>query len=336
LRGGGAADGPATVVARQGYLNGLGYDPNSAALAAGVPAPDSLRAAADMVRLGLAGSLRGYRFTTRGGVQQSGAEIAYGDQPAGYASEPGEVVNYVENHDNTTLWDLNAYKLPLATPAAERARVQVLGLALVAFSQGVAYVHAGTELLRSKSMDGNSYDSGDWFNRIDWTAATNHFGSGLPPARDNAAFYSSIAPRLTDARLKPAPADIVFARDAFFDLLRIRASSRLFHLRSADAVQRRLLQHNTGPAQNPVLIAAELDGAGLDGAGFRRILLLVNVDKVAQPLTIASTAGQPWVLHPVHRAPAAADRRAAIGAGFDIGTGSFQVPARTAVVYVLE
>jgi pullulanase len=33
-------------------------------------------------------------------------------QPAGYASQPGEVVNYVENHDNQTLFDINALKLP--------------------------------------------------------------------------------------------------------------------------------------------------------------------------------------------------------------------------------
>ena len=35
--------------------------------------------------------------------------------------------------------------------------------------QGVAYFHAGIDTLRSKSLDRNSYDSGDWFNRIDWS-----------------------------------------------------------------------------------------------------------------------------------------------------------------------
>ncbi|MDO9285413.1 MAG: DUF3372 domain-containing protein [Aquabacterium sp.] len=336
LRGGGVGDGPAALVARQGYLNGLAYAPNDAARALVAPDRDALKAAADLVRLGLAGTLRGYAMDTRSGERRRGEQMVYAGQIAGYASQPGEVVNYVENHDNHTLWDLNAFKLPLATSSAERARVQVLGMAFTALSQGVAYFHAGIDVLRSKSMDGNSYDSGDWFNRLDWTYTGNHFGSGLPPAPDNAALHALIAPRLADARLRAQPADIAFARDAMRDLLRIRASSRLFHLTTADAVQRRLSFHNTGPQQNPVLIAAELDGRGLPGAGFARVMVLVNVDTRAHPLTIAGTRGQRWALHPVHRAAAAADRRAATQARFEPAQGRFSVPARTAVVYVLR
>ncbi len=344
LRGGGASDGPAEIVTRQGYLNGLVYAPNGAALAAGVPPASALLATADAVRLGLAGSLASYRFTTHTGQMRSGAEIAYGNQPAGYASQPGEVVNYVENHDNHTLWDINAFKLPLATPAAERARVQALGLAFVALSQGLPYFHAGSDLLRSKSMDGNSYDSGDHFNRLDWRGQDNGFGSGLPPARDNAAFYPLIAPRLAAPQLKPTPADIAFCRGVFLDLLRIRASSSLFRLTSAEAVQQRLRLHNTGPAQNPVLIAAELlgelDGQAVaqrwPGAGFGKLMLLFNVSPDPQVLQLPSAAGQAWVLHPVQRAADAADRRAASESAFDASQGRFTVPGRTAVVYVLR
>ena len=43
-----------------------------------------------------------------------------------------------------------------------------LGLSIVALSQGVPFFMAGDEILRSKSEDRNSYNSGDWFNRIDW------------------------------------------------------------------------------------------------------------------------------------------------------------------------
>ncbi len=334
LRGGGVGDGPAAVVARQGYLNGLFYAPNEAVLAAGAPDRALLETAADLVRLGLAGTLRDYVFTTRGGERQRGDQLVYAGQIAGYASQPGEVVNYVENHDNHTLWDVNAFKLPLATSSADRARVQVLGMAFTAFSQGVAYFHAGIDILRSKSMDGNSYNSGDWFNRLDWTYRSNHFGSGLPPLQDNAALYPLIVPRLAAPRLRAQPADIAFARDAFRDLLRIRASSSLFRLTRSEDVQRRLRFHNTGPGQNPVLIVAELDGSGLVGAGFAGLMLLFNVDNRAHTLTIGSASGQPWQLHPVQRAPGAADRRAVQQAHFDAGNGRFTVPPRTALVYV--
>jgi pullulanase len=47
--------------------------------------------------------------------------------------------------------------------------VQMLGAAINAFSQGVAYYHAGFDILRSKSLDRNSFNSGDWFNRLDWS-----------------------------------------------------------------------------------------------------------------------------------------------------------------------
>ncbi|RYF04574.1 MAG: DUF3372 domain-containing protein [Oxalobacteraceae bacterium] len=161
-RGGSAGEGGDDSVRRQGWLNGLVYAPN--ALAALKPAkPDELLAAADMIRVGLAGSLRGFELTTWRGDTKRLEAIPYGDQPAGFASEPGEVVNYVENHDNQTLFDVNTLKLPLATSREDRARVQMLGAALVAFSQGIAYFHAGQDILRSKSLDRNSYDSGDWF-----------------------------------------------------------------------------------------------------------------------------------------------------------------------------
>jgi hypothetical protein len=62
-----------------------------------------------------------------------------------------------------------------------------LCLGLLVLSQGVPFVHAGDDLLRSKSLDRDSYNSGDWFNRIDWTGATNGFGSGLPVSTKNGA-----------------------------------------------------------------------------------------------------------------------------------------------------
>jgi len=275
-------------------------------------------------------------MTDHTGAERPLAQIDYKGQPAGYASEPGEVVNYVENHDNQTLFDVNVFKLPRGTGRADRARVQVLALALNAFSQGVAYFHAGSEVLRSKSLDRNSFDSGDWFNRLDWTGTDNHFGTGLPRAADNRADWPLMRPLLVDGGIKPAPAQIAFARDAFADLLRIRASSTLFRLRSAHDVGQRLRFPNTGPGQNPVVIAGHLDGAGYPGAGFAQVLYLVNVSPAAQALVLPTERGKPYVLHPVQRAADAADPRPREQARHDAATGRFLVPARTAVVYVVE
>ena len=334
IRGGGPADHGDALVVGQGYINGLVYDRNAKA---DPKRPRSdLMHAADLVRVGLAGSIRDYPLVTHTCAVTTLHGIDYKGQPAGYASEPGEVVNYVDNHDNQTLFDINAYKLPRNTSREDRARVQVLGMALNAFSQGIAYFHAGIDTLRSKSMDRNSFDSGDWFNRLDWSYRDNYFATGLPPAKDNREDWPLIRPLLADVGIKPSPGGIAFARDAFRDLLRIRASSTLFRLRSAGDIKQRLRFHNTGPTQNPVVVAGHLDGAGYAGAGFAEILYLVNVDTTAQELVLPAERGKRYVLHPVHRVDGAADKRPVEAARYDAGTGRFVVPARTAVVYVVE
>ncbi|MYN09052.1 alpha-1,6-glucosidase domain-containing protein [Pseudoduganella aquatica] len=330
VRGGGAGDSGEKMFSMQGYINGLVYDAN--AHAGQRPKEDLLRTA-DLVRVGLAGSVRTYKMKTWQDKELELQAIDYSGQPAGYASEPGEVVNYVENHDNQTMYDVNVFRLPLATSGAERARVQMLGAAINAFSQGVAYYHAGFDILRSKSLDRNSFESGDWFNRLDWTYQDNYFGVGLPPEADNGKDYALMKPLLANPALKPAPADIAFARDAFRDLLKIRASSTLFRMRTAADINQRLHFLNTGSAQVPTVVAARIDGAGYPGAAFKTVTYLINVDKVEQSIVADEEKGKRYRLHPVHAAPGAADQRAQ-SARYDSGTGRFTIPARTAVVFV--
>lgn len=336
LRGGGPGDHGIALVAEQGWLNGLADAMHRAAPNAdadpGHPPSDLMRAA-DLVRVGLAGTLRDYAMTTFDGRAVALSAIDYKGQPAGYTSQPSEVVNYVENHDNQTLFDLNAYKLPGDTSREDRARVQLLGAAVTALSQGIAYFHAGIDTLRSKSMDRNSFDSGDWFNRLDWSYQDNHFGTGAPPRTDNGADYDLIKPRLRDTSIKPSPREIAFMRDGFRDWLAIRASSPLFRLRSAQDIRQRLDFPDAGPAQNPALVVGHLDGAGMADAGYREAMYLINAGTSAQSATLPAQAGKSYVLHPVLRDGADARARQA---RFDPRDGRFTVPARTAVVFVVE
>jgi pullulanase/glycogen debranching enzyme len=184
-------------------------------------------------------------------------------------------------------------------------------------------------------MDGNSYDSGDWFNRLDWSYQDNYFGSGAPPRTDNGGNYGLIKPLLANPDIKPGASDFARARDMFADLLKIRASSTLFRLRTAQDVKARLHFFNTGSKQNPTLLAGRLDGVGYPGAAFKELLYLVNVGKTAQPLLLPSEAGKSYALHPVHLAPRAADKRVAAQARYDRASGAFVLPARSALVYVV-
>jgi pullulanase/glycogen debranching enzyme len=297
--------------------------------------PQQLQRAADLLRVGLAGTLRDVELATHDGTRKHLDAIDYAGQPAGFAHAPGEVVNYVENHDNLTLFDANALKLPRGTPASERARVQLLALATVATSQGIAYFHAGGELLRSKSLDRNSFNSGDAFNRIDWSGQGNGFGLGLPPAEDNAASWDVMRDVLADTSVPPSPADIAWTRAAFLDLLRIRASTPALRLADADAVRTRLHFAPAGADADGRVVGAWIDAppAGAAGAAAGRVAYFLNAGTEPAEVVVPELAGQPFALHPVQAAAGAADDRPRREGRYDAATGTFRVPARTLIVY---
>jgi hypothetical protein len=123
-------------------------------------------------------------------------------------------------------------------------------------------------------------------------------------------------------------------RDAFRDLLRIRAGTPLLRLRTADDIQRRLSFRNTGPQQNPLVLAGHLDGAGAPGP-FGEVLYLLNVAPDPQTVLLPEERGKAYVLHPVQASPTATDARAK-QARYAAADGRFVVPGRTAVVFVIQ
>lgn len=327
IRGGGCCD-DGNAFRTQGYVTGLFYDQNDAASG---HTKESLMDHADIVRVGLSGSIRSFAFEGRDGSVKKNEQFLYGNDPAGYVLDPQEVVNYVENHDNRTFWDGSVAKLPKATSLDDRVRVQTLASALNAFSQGVAYFHAGQDILRSKSMDNNSYNSGDWFNRIDWTYNANNFGVGLPVSGDE-----SLAKTFLNAAVvgnyTPGKSQITAAAGMFRDLLAIRKSSELFRLRSAEDIKKCLKFYNTGTAQEPTVIVGHLNGTACPtNANFKQVIYLVNVDKLPHDVTIDAQKGMAYTLHPVQ---AAGSDAVAKTATYDNASGKFSVPARTAVVFV--
>ncbi|HKZ68401.1 MAG TPA: alpha-1,6-glucosidase domain-containing protein, partial [Chitinophagaceae bacterium] len=90
-----------------------------------------------------------------------------------YAKQPSNTVTYAECHDNHVLWDKLALSAPNATEA-ERKEMHKLALSIVLTSQGISFLHAGTEFLRSKKGNENSYNAGDSINAIDWDLKTKN------------------------------------------------------------------------------------------------------------------------------------------------------------------
>ncbi|NHZ40727.1 alpha-1,6-glucosidase domain-containing protein [Massilia aquatica] len=328
VRGGGCCDGGLELISQQGFINGAFTDPN----AASTQTRDDLLRLGDLIKVGLSGTLRDYSFIDRAGVLRKNADVDYAGQKAGFAASPAETINYVEAHDNQTLFDLNAFKLPQSTSLADRVRVQNLGAAINMLSQGVPFFHAGQEILRSKSLDRDSYNAGDWFNRLDFLYQSNNFGVGLPMAGVNKANWEFMSPILANALIKPDPAAIVSARDYFIDLLAMRKDTSLFRLRSANDVRERLRFHNTGPQQIAGLIAMSIDGKRYPGAKYGSVVTFFNVDKVAKTIAIGELKGRKLALHKVQRQ--SDSEPLARTATYERASGTFSIPPRTTVVFV--
>jgi pullulanase len=328
VRGGGCCDSGASLISQQGFINGVFYDPN----ATSNQTKDDLLRLGDLVKVGMSGTLRDYSFTDRFGNLHTNAQIDYFGQKAGFAASPQETINYVEAHDNQTLFDLNAYKLPATTSLADRVRVQNLGAAINMLSQGVPFFHAGQDMLRSKSMDRDSYNAGDWFNKLDFTYQSNNFGVGMPLQSVNGGSWDMISPILANPLIKPDSAAIISARDYFLDLLKIRKDSSLFRLRTAQDVIDRVKFYNVGPSQVAGVIAMNIDGSGYPNANYKSVTVLINVDKVARDVTLPELKGRTLALHPVQQASSA--DALARSASYASASGTFSIPPRTTVVFV--
>ncbi len=329
VRGGGPFDGGDSLQT-QGFGNGLYTDPNA------YNQPDALNRLllyTDQIRIGMAGNLASFEFVDRNGNVVTGAQVDYNGQPTGYTADPQENISYISKHDNQTLYDINVYGLPVDTPMAERVRAQIVGLSTVMYGQGVPFFHAGVDLLRSKSLDRDSYNSGDWFNYLDFTYETNNFGVGLPVAEKNQDNWYLMQPLLANPALQAGYDDITLTNALFQEMLAVRASSPLFHLETAVDVQERISFHNVGPAQLPgliVMVISDKTATDIDPL-YESIVVVINSNDETYTFSDADLAGLNLALHPV--LANSVDSRVQM-TDFDATTGTITVPGRTAAVLV--
>lgn len=99
--------------------------------------------------------------------------IHYNDELNSFALEPSQTLNYVECHDNHTLWDKIALS---AADASEELRRSMhrLASAMILTSQGIPFLHAGQEFMRTKHGMDNSYKAAETLNRLDWSRCAEH------------------------------------------------------------------------------------------------------------------------------------------------------------------
>jgi pullulanase len=315
----------------QGFSTGLYSDPNQAEVRTPEDQLSKLLDYTDWIRIGMAGNLSAYQLTRADGQIVDGTHILYNGKPAGYTLDPQENIIYVSAHDNETLFDAVQIKAPAAASLSDRIRMNNLALSIPMLSQGVPFFHAGDDILRSKSLDGNSYDSGDWYNAIDWSLTSDNWGIGLPiNGTDRWDIYQ---PLLADQALKPQNKDMVNAAAVFDEFLQIRKSSPLFRLQTADQVITSLTFLNNGPTAMPGLIVMRLRDVGKLDAKYSEVLVLVNANHTPIQFSDKALAGIGYTLHPVQQNSVDS---ALHEAKFDSTSGTFSLPAITSAVFVVE
>ncbi|PKI16589.1 alpha-1,6-glucosidase domain-containing protein [Colwellia sp. 12G3] len=281
----------------------------------------------DIVKFGMAGTLTDYVLKTFKGTDVLGSASGM------YAKDPADIINYVSKHDNETLWDNLQFKLKPEMNNSERVRAQNISQSIVLLSQGIPFLQMGGDFLRSKSLDRNTYDAGDWYNVVDFTFELNNWNKGLPLDKGGRT-ESELVSLAASSSSTVALTDMLFASNVFNEFLSIRSNSPLFRLTTATDIIKRVGFHNIGKNQTQGLIVMSIDdGVNLTDIdpNYDALVVVVNGSNSEHTHTITSASG--FTLHPL--LAASVDGTVA-SASFEEGTGegSFTVPALTTAVFV--
>jgi len=316
---GGSSEDPDALRA-QGFINGLSYDWNGGFYDG--RDRDALLRATDVIKVGIAGNLQDFTFINRYGQNQTGVSF----DGTAYARDPSETIQYVSAHDDHCLWDKTAFKAPHNLSPEDRGRIQNLAISVVSMSQGIPFFTAGIEMMRSKSLDRNTYDSGDWFNTLDFSMDTHNFPRGLPPLWTNERLVPATVETI-GLSIAPEPPTIRRSFEHLLEFLRIRKSSPLFRLGSLEEIQAIVRFFNNGPSQVSAVIPFMLYDKDAP------IVVIINADKFVQEVDLgfdSDVRSFDFALHPVLQdSTDLIVRQASASAG-----GVFVVPARTAAVFV--
>jgi pullulanase len=132
------------------------------------------------------------------------SKVNYSKAP--WAAEPFQTITYASCHDDNTLFD----RLKISNPKASEAKLikmDKLANAIVLTSQGVAFLHAGAEMLRIKQGVANSYNQPDSINQIDWSRKTKYkavfeYYKGLIALRKNHPAFRMPSTKMIQTHLK--------------------------------------------------------------------------------------------------------------------------------------
>lgn len=200
---------------------------------------------------GFVSGAEGYAESVKFGIVASTQhpQINYQDvhySKAPWAKEPYQTINYVSCHDDPTLLDRLA-EANAGSSENELIKMDKLAQTVILTSQGVAFLHSGAEMLRTKQGIHNSYNSPDSINEIDWSRKVK---------------YNSVF-------------------NYYKGLVALRKNHSSFRMPSTKMIQEHLSFIDTA---DPLFIAYRL--SNVEGDNWKDILVLINGDKGPKPFQL--------------------------------------------------
>jgi pullulanase len=173
--------------------------------------------------------------------------VNYSD--SAWSNAPTQTINYVSCHDNNTLWDKLAISAP-ENSIESRKRMDKLANTIVLTSQGVPFLHAGVEFLRSKLDVENSFESPDSINWINWSLKEKNI--------DMVEFYKSLIQlRKEHPAFKMPTAELIATHLEFMDLEPGLVGYTISNNANGDTWKNILVVFNANQTQVPFYIDEE-------------------------------------------------------------------------------
>jgi len=278
---------PSIVMIGEGWSMGSAKDPANQSAASRMPGIGFFN---DQIRDGVKGSV--FNSLEKGFVQGNNGVIDNviagvvgqtnhgGGTSANWLSQnASQSVNYVEAHDNLTLWDKLNASMSGANKAAKMLAADRQAAAILFTSQGMPFIQAGQEFLRTKNGDDNSYASPDSVNGLNWAAralnvSTVNYYAGLIALRKAHPAFRQSSDSAINANVK-ATADVK-------NVLKVVINGQAL----GDSWNQIVVLHNSN--STPVTVALPAKGnwaVSVNGsaAGTKTLATLKNVNKVTIP-----------------------------------------------------
>ena len=213
----------------------------------------------DVIRISMAGNLRDYELLTYTDEVKAGKDISYWGAIAGYGDSPINTINYVSKHDNQAVFDLIMYKAEKNNTMKNKAKMQGIAIATAMFGQSPVFDQQGSDLLRTKYFQNDSYNTGDFSNKVNYADDEgNEFipGAIVNKSKDESDWgaIKEVAEYNSDvgAELKAKMADTYRA------FATIRKEHNLLYLGDAELIKENVKFLNVGSSQVPGLIVMKV------------------------------------------------------------------------------